>query len=372
MRFALSEDQVSLRTMVRDYLRRRVDATELHRSIEPGAAYNTDIWTEMAEGLGLHGIAIPEEFDGSGATLVELAIVLQEMGRVLLASPFFASVVLAATTLQQSGDEGAQKEWLPGIASGELIGTLAYAEHARGGAGTRHINVCATSRAEGWTITGTKRFVVDGDSAGLLLVTAKTESGVSIFAVDAAANGVTVKAPLVLDPTRHLANITFEDAPARLVGQEGEGQAILERTLAVAGIALSAEMVGAAENSLEMAVEYAGARVQFDRPIGSFQAIKHKSADMFIDVETSRTALLYAAWSLASGADDAQLVAGLTLAHISDASFRTGAQLLQILGGIGYTWEHDAHLYFKRMKTSGQLLGSADEYREGVARAIGL
>ena len=372
MRFALSEEQESLRETVRGYLRDRFDTTELHRAIEPGATFNSKIWTEMAEQLGLHGLAIREEFGGSGATLLELSIVMEEMGRVLMVSPYFASVVLAATTLQQSGDQSAQAKWLPEIASGELIGTLAYAEHAQGGGIASDVAVSAERRGEGWAITGTKRFVVDGASAGLILVTARTDAGVSVFAVDALGGGINVEPATVLDPTRPLATVRFENVSAELVGAEGEGQAILERTLAIAGVALSAEMVGVAENSLDMAVEYANSRVQFARPIGSFQAIKHKSADMFIDVETSRTVMLHAAWSQAAASADAQTLAALTLAHVSDACFRAAAQLLQILGGIGYTWEHDAHLYFKRAKTSSQLLGSSYAHREKVARAIGL
>lgn len=364
MRFAYTEEQIELRDAVRGYLRANVDSAELRRAVEPGAEHSSKLWKAIAEQLGLTGLAVNEEHGGSGAGFVELSVVLEETGAVLLPLPFFASAVLAVTALQQSGDDEAQERWLPALAAGELIGTFAH--HGS------FDDVTARRTKDGWELTGEKRYVIEAEAAGLLLVPARTDSGVSLFAVDAATSGLTRAGLETMDPTRRLADVRFDSVSAHLVGAEGAAQDGLARTLDIAAVALSAEMVGVAQRALDIAVEYAGTRMQFDRPIGSFQAVKHKAADMFVALETARALVMRASWAVASDADDVPELASLTLAHVSDACFSAVAQLLQILGGIGYTWEHDAHFYFKRGKASGLLLGSADLHREVVAEAIGL
>jgi alkylation response protein AidB-like acyl-CoA dehydrogenase len=356
VRFAFTEEQEDLRAVVRRFVSETVDSAVLRRIIAAPNGFDAQLWSSLNE-LGVGGLAIAEEFDGSGAGLVELSVVLEELGKALVPTPFFSSVILASTLLQQSGDHEAMSRWLPALATGSTIATVAYldSEHQP----TRALQVDGV-----WRLTGMKRLVVSGASAGLILVTASTSSGSAVFAIDGAALGVTFRALPVFDLTRPQADLEFVDVAADLIGCESDGDRILTSTLDIARIALAAELVGVAQAALDMATDYAKTRVQFDRPIASFEAIKHKSADMYIDVETSRALVMHAAWTVDAATDDVPEVAAMTLAHVSDASFRVVAHLLQILGGIGYTSEHDAHLYFKRARASGALLGSADSLRE--------
>jgi alkylation response protein AidB-like acyl-CoA dehydrogenase len=364
MRFGLTDEQTALRDTARAFFSANAGRDELRRVIQPDAEHDPRLWARMSEEMGLTGLTVDIEQDGAGAGFVELAVVLEESGRVLLSAPLFSTAVLAVSALQQSGDPAAQDEWLPRLATGGLQATLAYLDDD---AETR-----AARNGAGWTVHGRKSYVIDGDTAGLVLVTAETDAGLSLFAVHGDASGCDRVRLDALDPTRHLADLSFDGVEAQLIGDEGAGAVVLRRTLDIAAVALAAEMVGVAQSALDMAVAYASTRVQFDRPIGSFQAIKHKCADMFIDVETSRALVMHAAWAVSHGTASLSEVASMTIAHASDACFRVVAQNLQILGGIGYTWEHDGHLYFKRGKSSSQLLGSSDSHRELVASAVGL
>ena len=259
------------------------------------AGYDTAVWTQMAEQMGLAGLHIPEEFGGSGYTYVELGIVLEEMGRSLLCAPFFSTVVLAANTLIHSGDDDAKKAHLPGIASGETIATVAYTEPS-GKWDEAGIEMTAAADGDGHTLSGTKMYVLDGHTADLILVAARTDAGVSLFAVDGDAPGLTRTALSTMDQTRKQARLEFDNTPARLVGTEGQGWAVLSQVLDLVAIGLAAEQVGGAQMVLDMAVEYAKVRVQFGRPIGSFQAIKHKCADMLLEVESAKSAAYYGLW----------------------------------------------------------------------------
>ena len=325
----------------------------------------------MGDQLGLQGLVIPEEFGGSGYGFIELVVVLEEMGRRLLCAPYFSSVVLAAQTLLHSGDDAAKKELLPGIASGETIATLAFTE-PNGKWDESGITATATKSGDGWTLDGTKMFVLDGHTAGLIIVAARTDAGVSLFTVAADASGLTRTALSTMDQTRKQAKLEFAGTPATLLGTEGEGWTVLERVLDLAAVALAAEQVGGAQNVLEMAVQYAKDRVQFGRPIGSFQAIKHKCADMLLEVESAKSAAYYAGWCASELNDELPSVASLAKAYCSEAYFHATAENIQIHGGIGFTWEHPAHLYFKRAKSSELLFGDPTYHRELLAQRIGI
>jgi alkylation response protein AidB-like acyl-CoA dehydrogenase len=369
MEWTFTAEQDELRRSIRRFLEQKSASADVRRLMETDDGYDPAVWAQMAEQLGLQGLALPEENGGSGFSFVEQAVVLEEMGRALLCAPYFASVVLAGTALVESGDEGAQKELLPGIADGTTIATLALVED-RGGWGVDGLATTARRDGDGYLLDGTKTFVLDGKLAGLLLVVALADGGPSLFAVDGDASGMTRRLLDTLDMTRKLAQVDLAATPGRLVGAEGDAARIVERTLQRAAVALAAEQVGAAQKCLESSVDYAKLRVQFGRPIGSFQGIKHKCSDMLLEVESAKSAVLYAAWAVAEDTAEAPLVASLAKAYCSDAFTSAATETIQIHGGIGFTWEHDAHLFYRRAKSSELLLGSPQLHRDKVAALL--
>jgi alkylation response protein AidB-like acyl-CoA dehydrogenase len=369
--FAFSEEQEELRKVVRQFLETKSPESAVREQMDTERGYDPAVWSQMAEQLGLQGLAIPEEFGGSGFSYIELIVVLEEMGRALLCAPYFSSVVLAANTLLHSGDEAAKKELLPGIASGETIATLAFTEE-NGRWDESGITTTATKAGDGWTLDGTKMFVLDGHTADLIVVAARSGDAVSLFRVDGDAQGLTRTALSTMDQTRKQARIELSGTPATLLGAEGQGWSVLERVLDLAAVALAAEQVGGAQCCLDMAVQYAKDRVQFGRPIGSFQAIKHKCADMLLEVESAKSAAYYAGWCAAELNDELPSVASLAKSYCSEAYFHAAAENIQIHGGIGFTWEHPAHLYFKRAKSSELLFGDPTYHRELLAQRIGI
>jgi alkylation response protein AidB-like acyl-CoA dehydrogenase len=371
MNFAFTEEQEELRKTVRAFMEAKSPETAVRELMETENGYDEAVWKQAAEQLGLQGLAIPEEYGGSGYGFVELGIVLEEMGRALFTAPFFSTVVLAGTTLLHSGDDKAKQAYLPGIASGETIATLAVTE-PNGKWDESGIEATATKSGDGYVINGTKSFVIDGNLANLIIVAAKAPGGTSLFAVDGNAEGLTRTSLSTMDQTRKQAKLEFANTPATLIGNEGDGSAILDRAFDLIVVALAAEQVGGAQKVLEMAVEYAKVRVQFGRPIGSFQAIKHKCADMLLEVESAKSAAYYAGWCASELNDELPAVASLAKAYCSDAYFHASAENIQIHGGIGFTWEHPAHLYFKRAKSSELLFGDPTYHRELLAQRIGL
>ncbi|MHB8669407.1 MAG: acyl-CoA dehydrogenase family protein [Acidimicrobiales bacterium] len=371
MNFAFSEEQEELRRTVRSFLEDKSPSAEVRRLMETTEGYDPAVWRQMAEQLGLQGLAIPEEHGGSGYGYVELVVVLEEMGRALLCAPYFATVALAANTVLQSGDDAAKKELLPGIASGETIATLAFTED-NGRWDADGITMAATRSGDGWSLDGHKMFVIDGHVADLVLVAARTPAGISLFRVPGDAAGLTRTPLSTMDQTRKQARLEFSGVPAKLLGAEGKGWEVLSRVLDLVAVALAAEQVGGAQKCLEMSVEYAKVRVQFGRPIGSFQAIKHKCADMLLEVESAKSAAYYAGWAAAELNDELPVVASLAKSYCSEAYFHAAAENIQIHGGIGFTWEHDAHLYFKRAKSSELLFGDPTYHRELLAQRIGI
>jgi len=371
MNFAFTEEQEELRKTVRQFLDAKSPEAAVREQMETDNGFDPAVWSQMGEQLGLQGLIVPEEFGGSGYSYVELGIVLEEMGRALLCAPFFSTVVLAANTLIHSDDAAAQAAHLPGIADGSTIATLAFTEPS-GKWDESGITMEATASGDGFTLTGTKMFVIDGHTANLVLVAARTGKGVSLFAVEGDAAGLTRTALSTMDQTRKQAKLEFAGTPATLVGTEGEGWTVLSRVLDLAAVGLAAEQVGGAQKVLDMAVEYAKVRVQFGRPIGSFQAIKHKCADMLLEVESAKSAAYYAGWCASELNDELPQVASLAKAYCSEAYFHAAAENIQIHGGIGFTWEHPAHLYFKRAKSSELLFGDPTYHRELLAQRIGI
>lgn len=371
MNFAFNDEQEELRRIVRSFLEDKSAESAVREQMDTTDGYDEAVWTQMADQLGLQGLVIPEEYGGSGFGFVELIVVLEEMGRALLCAPYFSSIVLGAQTLIHSGDDAAKAEYLPGIASGETRAALAITEPA-GRWDETGIEMTATGSGTDWKLNGTKSYVIDGHTATLLIVAARTDKGVSLFAVPADAAGVARTALSTMDQTRKQAKIDFADTPATLIGTEGEGWAVLERVLDLAAVALAAEQVGGAQYVLDMSVDYAKERIQFGRPIGSFQAIKHKCADMLLEVESAKSAAYYAGWCASELNDELPSVASLAKAYCSEAYFHCAAENIQIHGGIGFTWEHPAHLYFKRAKSSELLFGDPSYHRELLAQRIGL
>jgi alkylation response protein AidB-like acyl-CoA dehydrogenase len=369
--FAFSEEQEELRKSVRRFLEDKSPESEVRRLMETEGGYDPAVWAQMAQQLGLQGLAIPEEYGGSGYGYVELIVVFEEMGRALLCAPYFSTVALAANALLASGDDDAKKQLLPGIASGDTIATVAFTEDS-GRWDEAGITARAARGSEGWTIDGHKMFVLDGHVADVILVAARTGETVSLFSVEAGAAGLSRTALSTMDQTRKQARLELSSTPARLVGGEGDGWTILAKMLDLTAVALAAEQVGGAQKVLDMSVEYAKVRVQFGRPIGSFQAIKHKCADMLLEVESAKSAAYYAGWAAAEDNDELPVVASLAKAYCSDAYFHAAAENIQIHGGIGFTWEHPAHLYFKRAKSSELLFGDPTYHRELLAQRIGI
>ncbi len=371
MNFAFSEEQDQLREFVRSFLAEKSSEEAVREQMATEQGYDEAVWSQMAEQLGLQSLIIPEEFGGQGFGYVELVVVLEEMGRALLCAPYFASVVLAGNTVMHSGDDAAKAEILPGIASGETIATLAFTEE-NGRWDESGITMTATAAGDGYTLDGSKMYVLDGHVANQIIVAARTAAGVSLFHVAGDAEGLTRTALATMDQTRKQARLDFAGTPAKLIGEDGGGWAVLERVLDLAAVALAAEQVGGAQMVLDMSVEYAKVRVQFGRPIGSFQAIKHKCADMLLEVESAKSAAYYAGWCAAELNDELPSVASLAKAYCSDAYFHAAAENIQIHGGIGFTWEHPAHLYFKRAKSSELLFGDPTYHRELLAQRIGI
>ena len=371
MALITTPEQEELRGVIREFLKRYSSEADLRKQIDGDPGYDPAAWRTAADQIGMQALAIPEELGGAGFGFDELAVVLEETGRTLYTGPLLPSVVMASTLLLCSSDDQACQRYLPGIADGSTIATVAVNEQAAVWIES-DITVSATVDGADWVIEGTKPFVLSGAEAALILVAARTPQGVSIFAVDAAATGLTIEQQPVMDLTRRLASLTFNRCPAVLVGVDGTGWAALEATFDSAIVALACEQVGGAAAVLDATVDYLKVREQFGRPIGSFQAIKHRCADMLVELESARSAAAYASAAVAAGAEDAAVAASIAKVYCSQAFYRIAAESIQMHGGIGFTWEHPAHLYFKRAKSSEVLFGSPSTHRERIARLIGM
>ena len=376
MDFGFSEEQEMLRKSARDFLAKECPMTYVRQMMEDERGFRDEQWQQMA-GLGWMGLILPEEHGGAGLDFVDLIVVLEEMGRVVLPGPFFSTVVLGGAALLEGGSAAQKKELLPKLAAGKLRVTLAQLEpSARWDA--EGIALEARPAGGGFKLSGTKLFVPDAHTADLLIVAGRAPGstgaeGVSLFLVDPKAPGVSTTLLKTMDQTRKLCEVALRDVsvPAeRVLGPAG--WKLLERVTDRGKVGLCAEMCGGAQKVLEMSVDYAKVREQFGRPIGSFQAIQHKCANMLVEVESSKSATYYAAWAVANDVPEASLAAAMAKAYCSDAYRHTAGEGIQIHGGIGFTWEHDMHIYFKRAKSSEVTFGDATWNREIVAQLIGL
>lgn len=368
MRFNFTDEQEEFRGVVQRFLRDRSPTSEVRRLMASEPGYDPVVWKQLCTDLGLTGIHVPEDYGGQGFGSEELAVVLEEMGRSMLCAPYFSSAVLATNAITNGATEAQKREWLPKLTCGEVTATLAASERERPweiGA----TDLVAQENRGGYRLTGTKTFVLDGHTAELILVAGRApgtvgDDGISLFAVQGANDGLIRRLLDTIDQTRKQAELTFQDVAAELVGETGAGAAVLAKTYDQAVIALACEMVGGARALLDSAVEYAGLRMQFGRPIGSFQAIKHKCADMLLEIELARAAAFYAAAALAEGDPETPALASIAKACASDAYTRAALECVQIHGGIGFTWDQDTHLWFRRAKSSEVMFGDARWHRE--------
>ena len=368
MKFSFSSEQDAFRDSLRRFLAERSPTKEVRRLMETPQGWEHDGWMRLNTDLGLAAVRIPEEYGGQGFGFSEQCIVLEEMGRVLLCAPYFASAVLAAGAILTAGSAAQKAALLPGIASGAVVATLASTEDG-GDWAADSTTLAATADGDGWRLDGHKSFVPDGHSADLIVVLARApgstgEAGLSLFTVAADAVGLSRRALSVLDPTRKLARLEFHGVKAALLGTAGAAAAPFARTMAEAAICLANEMIGGADRLREDALAYAMMRMQFGRSIASFQSMKHKQADMLLEVELAKSAAYYAAAALDDGDADIAATASLAKAAASDAYLQTAIHAIQIHGGIGFTWDNDTHLWFKRAKSSEVMLGDASHHRE--------
>jgi alkylation response protein AidB-like acyl-CoA dehydrogenase len=365
--FAFTEEQDALRETVRRFCDERSPSSEVRRLMDTTEGFDPDVWKQLSAELGLTGMHIAEDEGGSGFTFVELTIALEEMGRALLCAPFFSSICLAANAIRNVGTEEQRKALLPAIASGDLRAALAFTEP--GGEWTLD---GITMEANGTRLTGTKTYVIDGHTADLLVVAARDKGGISFFTVPAESKGLT-RTPLeTLDMTRKQAEITFDDVDAAPLGEPGQAGDALTKTLQQAAVCLAAESVGGSEKTMDMAVQYAKDRHQFGRPIGSFQAIKHKCADMLLRLESAKSAAYYAAWAATEDNEELGVAASLAKAYCTESYFTNSRENIQVHGGIGFTYEHDCHLFYRRAKSAELYLGDPNFHRELIASKLGI
>ena len=359
MNFDFSPDQKSLREQARKFLSEHSSSIRVRRILEGAAPYDAELWRGMGE-MGWMGTAIPEAHGGAGFGHLELCVIAEELGRSLAPTPFASTIYLAAEALLLAGSDAQKKRWLPRIAQGLAIGCLALAEGP-------HVATAANlaTRADGGRLTGTKVPVADGDVADFAIAVARDGAGaVGCYLVDLAAPGVARAAVATVDPTRSHARITLDSVPAEALGAPGQGWALVERLLDRAAVLVAFEQVGGAQAALEMAREYALGRFAFGRQIASFQAIKHKLADMYVGVELARSNTYYGAWALNTDAPELPVAAAAARVAATEAYYQAAKENIQIHGGMGFTWEFDCHLHYRRAKLIGLMLGSARRWKD--------
>ncbi|MSP42084.1 MAG: acyl-CoA dehydrogenase [Alphaproteobacteria bacterium] len=368
MKFSFSNEQEQFRTMLRRFLTEKSPTSEIRRLMATEQGWERDFWQKLNGDLGVSAVHIPEAYGGQGFGFVELAIVLEEMGRALLCGPYFSSVVLAANAILNAGTEDQKQALLPGIAAGETVAALAFTEE-NGRWDSSGVALTATPSGMGYRLSGVKTLVLDGHTADLIVVLARApgssgDDGLSFFTVQGVADGLERRLLNSVDTTRKLAKLTFNSVAAEPLGESGAAAAPFARTLDQAAVCLANEMVGGADRLRQSALDYVKMRMQFGRPIASFQAIKHKCADMLVDVELAKSAAYYAAEAAAEGTGDWPAMASLAKAAASDAYMQIAKDTIQLHGGIGFTWDNDTHLWFKRAKSSEVFLGSPKYHRE--------
>ena len=376
MDFAFSEEQEMLRASAREFLAKECPSSYVRRMMETDGAWDEALWKKLAE-MGWTGLGIPDAYGGVG-TFLDLVVILEEAGRALLPGPYFSTMGLAVPALLEAGSDVQNREVLPRIAAGDARATVALTEPS-GRWDAEGVSLSAQRSGGGWVLDGIKLFVPDAAVADHTIVAARTrsagEDGITLFLVRGRPPGLTVNPLKTMDMTRRWYELRFDglQLPADAVmGTVDQGWAPLRRALDWAEAALCAEMVGGAQHVLDTSVEYAKTRHQFGKPIGIYQAVSHRLADMLLETESARSATYYASWAVDADAPDRSLAASMAKAYTSDAYRRAAGNGIQVHGGIGFTWEHDMHLYFKRAKASEVTLGDATYHRELVAQALDL
>ena len=368
MDFSLTPDQTLLKNSARAFLDEHCKSSTVRLLWDDPRGESEGLWKEMAQ-LGWLGLALPEEHGGSGLGMVESALLLDELGRAAYPGPYWPTMLTAAAIVE-AGTDVQKKRWLGAIATGEARATVtlldADLDWSPDAIATR-----AEKTATGWQLSGVKRYVPWGHVANVLLIPARTPEGVALFLVDPAASGLRWSPIMNMDPGTRLAHLTLDRVPVRtedVLGAPGSATARLQRLIRQGAIGAAAEMLGAARRCLDMAVGYAKVREQFGQPIGSFQAIRHKCAEMLLEVENSHSAVYYAAWAQDAAAEDAEVAASVAKVYVGDASRKVCGEAIQVHGGIGFTWEYDLHMYFKRAKALEAQYGDADYHRELIVR----
>ena len=387
MEFAFTEEQEMIRNSAESFLQDNSTSGAVRAAMVTEAGYDPELWKRICTDLYWQALPVPEAYGGLGLGYVDLVILLEEMGRRLLCSPFYPTVCLGVNSLLAAASEAQKQQWLPQIAEGSLTATLAYTSENRWGADS--VQCVATAEGDGFVLSGTLKYVPDGHTAGLLIIAARQENtqdneGISLFALPADTEGVKRRWTPTMDQTRRQAEITLDNVyvdRSALLGNEGQSGQKLQTILQLAAIGVAAEQCGGARQSLDMTVDYTRERVQFGRTIASFQAIKHRAADMMVQVECARSAVYYAACVAQEAlffnesndnviALELPEAASLAKAYCSDAFFHCAAESIQLHGGVGFTWEYDPHLYFKRAKSTETFLGNSAYHRENIARVI--
>lgn len=368
MKFSFSEEQEEFRSFLRRFLEEKSPTTEVRRLMATDAGWEKEQWRKVNTELGLTAIAIPEEYGGQGFGLSEQCIVLEEMGRSLLCAPYFSSAVLTANAILYGASEEYKQKYLPEIASGDLTASLAFTEET-GAWDISSMSMCAEKTENTYRLTGVKSFVLDGHMSDLIIVLAKVNDNsgsqrLALFSVDSTATGLTKNLLNSTDQTRKLAKLMFTDVEATCISSEDDVTEAMQKTFLKSCIGLSNEMVGGAERLREDTLEYVKMRMQFGRSIASFQVTKHKATDMLADVELAKSAAYYAAAAFDDGESDIAATASIAKASASEAYMQTAINAVQMHGGIGFTWDNDTHLWFKRAKSSEVFLGTADFHRE--------
>lgn len=363
--FAFTDEQQQLRTAVRKFCADNFDEATVRRLMEADVRFDPKVWNRLGSELGVLGLSVPETDGGVGGSLVDQAVAVEEFGATLACGPLFGTVFLAIPALVAAPAGEVRDALLGELVEGTKTAAFAVADTA--GA---FDPATVTVTASGDSVTGRVERVVDADAADEILVAATGSDGLGLYTVDATGPGVTRTSLVTMDLTRPQAIVEFDGAPARRVAGPEEAQRVISHALHVGSALLAIEQIGAAQHLLDLSVEYAKSRLQFGRQIGSFQAIKHKLADMLVDLEHARSAAYHAVWALSDGSDDAALATSIAQAIASAAFSRIAADTIQVHGGIGFTWEHQAHLYFKRAATDSALLGTAEQHRARVADLV--
>jgi alkylation response protein AidB-like acyl-CoA dehydrogenase len=378
MDISLNKVQLDIAKEARRFLKKECPPDYVRDMFEDERGFTDDIWAKMIE-MDWMRVRIPEQYGGMGMEQMDLTMVLEEMGRAVLPGPFFSTVLLAAETIMEAGSDSQKERYLSGIATGKIRGTLALHE-PDGGADIGYIQMEASADGDGFVLDGTKLFVSDAHVADFLVCAARTEPGndpargITLFLVDLSADGVSVSLLPTMDGTRKLCAVEFKGvqvSPEAILGEPHKGWKHLRRVLQRAQVGLCAECVGGAQRAMEIATEYAKIRIQFDQPIGAFQAIKHRCAQMYVEVESSRSILYWAAWAQDHGdQEEAALAASVAKAYCSEAYTHVSTAGIQILGGTGFAWENEMQLYLKRAKANEQALGDPIYHREQVIKLL--